>query len=74
MVKDLVKGCECHMDEYIKLLNQDYELVRYHIKDMVVVFLYTIQQKRTGMSILRLKKQTCSFIISEGDSGSANPR
>jgi len=73
MVKALLKGCECHMDEFIKLLNQDYELVRYHIKDMVVVF-YTIQQKRIGMSILRLKKQACSFIISAGDSGSANPR
>ncbi|WP_289757590.1 transposase family protein, partial [Faecalibaculum rodentium] len=26
------------MDEFIKLLNQDYELVRYRIKDTVVVF------------------------------------
>ena len=26
------------MDEFIKLLNQNYELVRYRIKDTVVVF------------------------------------
>ena len=30
--------CGCCMDELIKLLNQDYELVQYRIKDKVVVF------------------------------------
>ena len=34
----MAKGCEGHMDEFIKLLNQDYELMQYRIKDKEVVF------------------------------------
>ena len=34
----MLKGRECHMDEFIKSLHQDYELVQCRIKDKVVVF------------------------------------
>lgn len=33
------------MDEFIKVLNLDYELVQYRIKDKAVVFILSIQQK-----------------------------
>lgn len=36
------------MDEFIKFLNQDYELVQYQIKDNVVVF--TIQSSKTELA------------------------
>ena len=51
------------MDEFIKLLNQDYELIKYHIKDKEVVF--HIQSSK--------KELACPFSISEGDSRPANP-
>lgn len=33
-----MEGRNCYMDEFIKLLNQDYELVQYRIKDKAVIF------------------------------------
>lgn len=51
------------MDEFIKSLNQDYELVQYRIKDKEVLF--NIQSSKN--------EQACPFNIPEGDSGSADP-
>ena len=51
------------MDEFIKLLNQDYELIQYRIKDKEVVF--HIQSSKRELA--------CPFNISEGNSRSANP-
>ena len=33
-----MEGRSCCMDEFIKLLNKDYELVQYQIKDKAVIF------------------------------------
>lgn len=46
-----MEGRDCYMDEFIKLLNQDYELVQYRIKDKAVIF--NIQSSR--------KELTCPF-------------
>lgn len=46
-----MEGRDCYMDEFIKLLNQDYELVQYRIKDKAVIF--NIQSSK--------KELTCPF-------------
>lgn len=63
------------MDEFIKLLNKDYELVKYRIKDKAVIFniqsskkswraRFAVQNPYGSIQHIRGKFKICQFRIS----------